>query len=94
MRKTILASVLVVLLCSMNVSVVLADGEAPTPLTWSDSTNDAGSQVDMSGLQGTEVQVQINTGNGGKYSMMAGKATKPRPLPSLYIRTRTRAGIS
>ncbi|MDX9865067.1 MAG: hypothetical protein RBT34_09700 [Anaerolineaceae bacterium] len=64
MRKTLLVSMLVVLLCSMNVSVVLADGEAP-PLTWGDSTNDAGSQVDMSGLQGTEVQVQINTGSGG-----------------------------
>lgn len=66
MRKILLVSLLVVLLCGMNVTVVLADGEAPPPdsLTWSDSTNDAGNRVDMSGLQGTEVQMQINTGSG------------------------------
>jgi hypothetical protein len=67
MRKTFLVSMLVVLLCSMKVSVAFADGETPPPdsLTWGDSTNDVGTQVDMSGLQGTEVQMQITTGDGG-----------------------------
>jgi hypothetical protein len=67
MRKFMLVSMLIVLLCSINVSVVFADGDAPPPdsLSWSDATNDSGTQVDMSGLQATESQVSINTGNGG-----------------------------
>jgi len=64
-QKILFVSLLVVLLCSMNVSTAFADGEAPPPMDWSDATNPDTGRVDMSGLQATPIQVDINTGSGG-----------------------------
>ena len=66
-KKWVVVSLVVLLLCSNVSSVAFANGENPPPPTveWKDAANPSGQIMDMSSMTNMgSVQVQVNTGSG------------------------------